>query len=350
VEPGAVVPVGAVLAYVLEEGEELAAPVGEEGVSALPQHSKRPTGRAEIRRAERGERVFASPIARRVAKEKGIDLALVEGTGPRGRITERDVRSFAESTPLPAAERADTGSPVTEPPEEDVEWLDLTTVQRVTAERMVLSRKTIPHFTLTVEADMSELARVRDRLNERVLSQTGSRLSYTVLLVRIVALAIRRHPLLNAEFADQRIKVHKQVNIGVAVGTPDGLFVPVIRQADRKDLLEIARELARFRQRAAAIDFSPDDLSGGTFTLTNLGMFDVDTFIPIINPPQSAILGVGRIADRPARGENGAVELVPMANLTLAADHRVLDGFKGAQFLQEIRDLLESPYLLLQEH
>ncbi|MGD2146162.1 MAG: dihydrolipoamide acetyltransferase family protein, partial [Anaerolineae bacterium] len=257
-EPGSVVAVGEVLAFVLEKGEELPADAGGEHaeVSAVTPGISPPE--SEQQPMDRKGRVFASPIARKVAQEEGIDLALVEGTGPRGRVTERDVRAYVDSAPLPVPEPADAGPPPSEPTADDVEWVDLSTVRRVTAERMAFSKSAIPHFTLSVEVDMSEAARLRRQLMHWVLSQTGSRLSYTALLVKVVALAIRRHPMVNAEFMEHSIKVHKEVNLGVAVGTADGLFVPVIRQADSKDFLEIVRELACFREKAEAMDFAPD--------------------------------------------------------------------------------------------
>ena len=172
-------------------------------------------------------------------------------------------------------------------------------MRRITGERLTLSWQTVHHFTLTMEADMSEAGRLREALMERIVAETGNRLSYTTLVVKMVACALKRHPLANAEFADGRIKLHSQVNVGVAMAIEGGLLVPVIRTADTLSFAEITRHLGEFREKAASMSFTLDDLSGGTFTISNLGMFGVDQFTAIINPPQSAILALGRIAKKP---------------------------------------------------
>jgi len=281
--------------------------------------------------------VLASPIARRRAKELGVFLSGVTGTGPRGRIKEEDVLAHAElqeASPPPAAVDA------------ELEWLDLSTIQRITGERLTLSKQTVPHFVLTTEADMTEAVLWRETSMGRILAQTGQRVSYTALLVKSVAVALKRHPLANAEYADGRVKIHRQTNIGVALAAKEGLVVPVIRSADAKGLADIALELGAFRQMASS-HFSPDVLSGGTFTISNLGMFGVDQFSAIINVPQSAILAVGRIISKPVGLEDGSIGLRPMMSLTLSVDHRVLDGVAAAKCLAELKDLLESPCLLL---
>lgn len=283
------------------------------------------------------ERVLASPVARRVAEERGVDLRQVAGSGPGGRITKSDVVARAEAAAAEAAEAAAVSK-------DEFDWVELSNIRRITAQRMAVSKKTVPHFALSVEIDMSEARLLRDTLMERVVSETGTRLSYTAVIVKAVALALTRHPLANAEFVDDRIKTYRDVNVGVAVGVDDGLVVPVVRDADEKTLAEIASELKSFQEKAETLRLAPEDLAGGTFTVTNLGMFGIDDFTAIINIPQSAILAVGRIADKPV-ALDGAIHVRPMMGATLSVDHRVLDGLSGARFLNDVKRMLENPYL-----
>ena len=218
--------------------------------------------------------------------------------------------------------------------------MELSSVQRLTGERMLLSVQNSPQFALTVSADMTNALRLREALvNERV----GERLSLTVLLVKIVATALKRQPRANASFEAGRVKLHKGVNVGIAIGTEDGLIVPVIRDADQKDIVQIARELQTFREKARQMRFSTDDLTGGTFTISNLGMYGIDQFNAIINPPQSAILAVGRVVKSPLVLPDNTIAIRPVMNLTLTVDHRALDGVLGAKFLSEIKERLEHP-------
>lgn len=280
--------------------------------------------------------VRASPVARRVARELGVDLSQVKGTGPGGRIKEEDVHAYADS--LAAAPGV----------EEGVEWLDLNPIQRLTGQRMLESVQTAPQFALTVDVDATNLLWLREAMMERVQSETGERLSVTAMLVKIVAAALQKYPRANASFEDGRVKLHPQVNVGVAVGTDDGLVVPVIQEADTKSLVQITQELKAFQEKAAKMRFTSEDLSGGTFTISNLGMFGVDRFTAIINPPESAILAVGRTVKTPVGMPDDTIALRPMMNLTLTIDHRSMDGVQGAKLLAEIRELIETPYFLLQ--
>lgn len=335
---GTVVSVGEVVAFVAQPGEEvpkLSLIPLEEEAKAVP---TAPVTAPAPAPAAKPDRVLASPSARRLARELGVDLTRVKGTGPRGRIKEEDVRTFSE---------LQKAAPVSAAIEEEVEWLDLSTIRRITGERMTLSKQTVPHFVLTVEAHMTEAVHLREELMDRIVSETGQRLSYTALLVKVVAQTLKRHPLANAEFVDGRIKIHRAVNVGVAVGVEEGLLVPVIRAADTKSLADITLGLKAFQEKAASLRFTPEELSGGTFTISNLGMFGIDQFSAIINVPQSAILAVGRIVNKPVGLEDGSIGLRPMMSLTLSVDHRVLDGVTGAKFLAEVKDLLENPYLLL---
>jgi len=307
----------------------------------------------------------ATPVARRIARELGVDLARVKGSGPGGRIREEDVRTWASShTPptgvggLPGGSEAPTatseaptagGGVVTAAP--GVRFLaslgmtvELTSIQRVTGQRMLESVQTAPQFSLTSDADVTNLLRLREVLMERILAETGERLSITALLVKIVAAALRHHPRANASFEDGRVRLHPHINVGVAVGTDDGLLVPVVKQADQKSLVQIAQELKTFQDKAHRMRFSLEDLAGGTFTLSNLGMYGVDRFNAIVNPPQSAILAVGRVVKTPIGLPDDVVALRPMMSLTLTVDHRALDGVQGARFLGEVKERIEKPY------
>ncbi|MFB0545937.1 MAG: 2-oxo acid dehydrogenase subunit E2 [Anaerolineae bacterium] len=335
-EPGQVRAAPAVRRVARELGVDLALVTGtgpggrirEEDVRAFSEAQKAKT-------AEGPEAVRTSPVARRLARELRVDLALVTGTGPGGRITKEDVQAFAEAAPS------------AQPVEEDVEWLDLTPIQRLTGQRMLESVQTAPQFVLSIEVDMTDNLWLREALMDRVLAETGERLSITAILVKIVAAALKHHPRANASFAEGRIKRYKKVNIGVAVGTDDGLVVPVIKEADQKSLEQITQELKVFQDKAQRMLFSTEDLSGGTFTISNLGMYGIDRFNAIINPPQSAILAVGQIVKKPIGMSDDTIALRPMMSLTLSVDHRSMDGIQGAKFLAEIKERLEKPYFLL---
>jgi pyruvate dehydrogenase E2 component (dihydrolipoamide acetyltransferase) len=271
-------------------------------------------------------RIFSSPRARRQARVLGVDWRALPGSGPRGRVIERDVLNGAGASPsiLPAWK-------------DEVQWETPTAAQRVAAERMTASFGSAPHFYLDVEVDADALLELRDRLLPAVERKTGARLTVTDLLVRIAGAALAEHPRANAFWADSRIGLHERVNVGIAVATAAstplntgaGLVVPVLHDVDHKSLAQIAAERTALVARARSGQLSPDDLSGGTFTLTNLGMYRVDRFHAILNPPQAAILAVGRIAERPvAIGRQLAVRQTVV--LSLSCDHRVLDGVLGA--------------------
>jgi pyruvate dehydrogenase E2 component (dihydrolipoamide acetyltransferase) len=282
--------------------------------------------------------VRASPVARRVARELGIDISQVKGTGPGGRIKEEDVRSYAEAL---------SAAPTPQPAEADAEWLELNSIQRLTGQRMLESIQTAPQFALTVNVDVTNLLWLREGLMERIVAETGERLSVTTLLVKIVAAALKQYPLANASFEDGRVKLHPQVNVGVAVGTDDGLVVPIIRNADQKSLVQVTQELKAFQEKAQHMRFTAEDLSGGTFTISNLGMYGIDRFNAIINPPESAILAVGRTVKTPVGMPDDTIALRPLMSLTLTIDHRSMDGVQAAKFLAEIRERIEKPYFLL---
>lgn len=275
----------------------------------------------------------ASPVAQRVAADLGVDLAQVSGTGPSGRVTRKDVE---QAVPAPAPGAAAV------PPAGAL--LPLTRAQRLTADRMAASFRTAPHFYLHAEVDARALVALRTSLLPRLKERAGVHLTYTDLLLKFCAAALALHPRMVAQWTETGVRPAGGLHLGLAVDTPHGLMVPVIRDADRLGLMEIARSRATLTERARAGKLLPQDLELGVFTFTNLGMFKIDAFEAILNPPQAAILAVGRLKERPL-AENGALIAAPTLNLSLSVDHRVVDGALGARFLSDLVDMLELPGL-----
>jgi len=261
------------------------------------------------------QRVLASPAAKRLAKELGVDLTQVHGTGPEGRIVEDDVKRFAEQTKLPRVR----------------EVIPLMGIRKTTAERVSLSARTAPHSTITMEVDMTNLVGLHEK----------KEFSYTDMLVKAVAAALREHRLLNSTLEDGKIKVFEDINVGVAVETEKGLVVPVVHNADKLTISEISSTIRELVEKARQGKLAKEDVSYGTFTITNLGMYAVDVFIPIINPPETAILGVGRVTDKPIiLGKE--IKVKPVMQLSLSFDHRVVDGAPAALFLHKVKQVLEG--------
>jgi pyruvate dehydrogenase E2 component (dihydrolipoamide acetyltransferase) len=280
----------------------------------------------------------ASPIARRMAREAGIDLSKVSGSGPGGRILERDVEAYvaAQAQRLGGAD-VPTGA-------REFEDKDLSTIRKTIASRMVQSKAPIPHFTVTVEADMGAAQDLRTSLN--AIDPNAEKLSVNHILIKAVALALKRNPAINAAYHDGKARVFKRVHIGVAVALEDGLIVPVIRECDRKSLGEIAHEAKGLIERARTKKLRPDEYSGGTFAISNLGMYDVVEFTAVIDPAHGAILAVGAIEEKPVV-MHGQIVVRHRMRLTGSFDHRIIDGAMGAQFLQEVKKILENPVQLL---
>ncbi len=287
----------------------------------------------------------ATPLAQRLAADLGVDLSRVVGTGPGGRITRADVeRAAQEAKAVPVRPAVTPAAPPTAPtalPAGVRQVVPIRGIRARIAERMQQSVQTAAHVTLFTEADATDLVALRTRLKE-----DGITVSYNDLMVYIVARALQDHPALNATQVGDEIHYLEPIHIAVAVDTERGLLVPVIRDADKKGLAQIAQEFAEKAQAAKEGRSQPDDLVGGTFTITNLGMYEVDGFTPIINPPQCAILGVGRILDKPVV-RDGAVVVRKMMVLSLSFDHRLVDGAPAARFLQQVKRLVERPHLLL---
>ncbi len=270
--------------------------------------------------------VQVTPVARRMAKGHGIDLSRVRGSGPGGRITDEDVQRAIDA---PSGE---------EPLEAQV--IPLTGMRGAIARRMHQSLQSMAQVTLTTEADVTDLQQLRETLKQ------DFDLTYTDMMVKAVALSLKEYPRLNAHVEGETIRLAPHIHIGVAVALEDGLIVPVVRHADRKPLREIARETSRLARQAREGGLTPEEVTGSTFTVTNLGMYGVDVFTPIINPPEVAILGVGRLVEKAARGPQG-VEWRQMLTLSLTFDHRAVDGAPAAAFLQAVRKHLEEPAALV---
>jgi pyruvate dehydrogenase E2 component (dihydrolipoamide acetyltransferase) len=347
---GQTVPVGQLIAVIAEQDEDIssllaAAPAAPAAGAPVPPKVEAkaaaagaPAAVAPAAPPAEAGWVPASPIARRMAREAGVDLAQVKGSGPGGRILERDVEAYLGAQ---AQRMAGAEVPVGEREFEDK---DLSTIRKTIAARMVQSKSPIPHFTVTVEADMVAALELRKSLN--AMEANAEKLSVNDIIIKATALALQRHPAINAKYHDGRIRLFKRVHMGVAVAIEDGLIVPVIRDCDRKSLGEIAREAKGLIERARARKLRPEEYSGGTFALSNLGMFDVVEFTAVIDPAHGAILAIGAIEEKPV-AMNGQVAVRQRMRLTGAFDHRIIDGAMGARFLQDLKKILENPVQLL---
>jgi len=289
-------------------------------------------------------RVKASPIARRIAAEKGVDLGALQGSGPGGRIVKADVEG-AEAKPAAAPAAGPAPVAVTlERPETakgEVSQQELTKLQQTVARRMAESKATAPHFYLSVEIDMTRAVEARSRM--KAGTPEGEPVpSFNDMVVKACAIALREHPRANGAYRDGHLELYSRVNVGVAVAAQDALTVPTIFDADRKGLREIARQTRELAGKVRDATITPPELSGGTFTVSNLGMYGIDSFSAVINPPQAGILAVGAINERPVV-RDGEFAKAQLMSVTLACDHRILYGADGAQFLARIRDLLEEP-------
>ena len=285
-------------------------------------------------------RLKASPLARRLAKEHGLDLSSILGSGPDGRIVRDDVLQAATAAPTPTVPVVETATP-----QQATEVISMSGIREIIAERMTLSVQTNASVTLHTEVDATAFVELRRMLNDKLQAREVS-LTYTDLLVKVVANALGEHPRLNATLTDEGIHLLSEINIGVAVALEDGLVVPVVRNADKERLSEISAQVRGFAERARSNQLTPGELQGGTFTITNLGNFGIDAFTPIINPPESAILGVGRILKKPIVHDD-EIAIRSMLTLSLTFDHRVIDGAPAAQFLQTVAGYIQDPYLLL---
>jgi pyruvate dehydrogenase E2 component (dihydrolipoamide acetyltransferase) len=362
--PGDVVPVGQRIAVIAAPGEAIREEAPRRGVSpgvtATPvaarmarEHGldlaqiKPEGGRVHkedvlafiaAQQTNTGNRVPASPKARRLAQERGLDIRALTGSGPDGAVLAADVLAAASPIAEALPARLERGAAP-----EAAETLALSRMWHVMVERLSQAWTATPHFYLTREVNATRLKVWREYAQKR----SAEKITYTDLLVKVLAYALRRHPRLNATWRNEAVVLNREINIGLAVAVEEGLIVPVLHNADGQTLEQLAARRRSLVERAQAGRLSPDELSGGTFTLSNLGMYGVDAFNAIINPPQAAILAVGRIADRVAP-VNGQPAVLPMLTLTLSCDHRVADGARAAQFLQTLSEALEEPLQLLE--
>lgn len=386
-EPGDEIPVTEIIGYVLKEGEKL--PEMKEGAkaslaSAVPEEKPAASAEAEVRpakvtpvaekmaesmgvnlnaiagtgtggkitkadvaaaaesssTAEVSDKVRATPAARRVARENEMDLTAVSGTGPRQRIQGSDV--VAALSAAPAAQPAQPVQPVLAG-----ESVPFAGMRRKIADRLTASYQNAPHIYLTVKVDMTEMDAVRKQLNAKAKATNAAHVSATALLVKAVAWALKRNPYLNSTLTADSIELLPHVNIGMAVAIDRGLIVPVIQDADQKPVSVLAAQVNDLAGRARDEKLIPAEVAGGTFTISNLGAFGVEEFTAIINPGQSGILAVGAIQREVVPGENDVLEVRPMMRMTLSVDHRVVDGAVAAKFLKDLREVIESPSLLL---
>ncbi len=367
------IPVTETIAYILEPGEDLPEEPGEEAKAPLPsaeaagEAGATPVTRrlAEVRGVDLSDlegsgpqgritrsdveaalqasepspaegvegKVRATPAARRIAREEQVELSAVSGSGPRGRVQADDVRAFVE-----AREEA---------PGPTAEVVPLEGMRRTIAERMTESYQTAPHITLTIDVDMGAFEETRARLNVKAEAAGAPRVTVTALLVKAVASTLEGHPWLNSTLQGEEIHLLPQINVGVAVALETGLIVPVVHNADRKGVGEIAADVRELTTRAREHRLRPSDVAGGTFTVSNLGPFGIDQFTAIINPPEAAILAVGALRRRFVPDDGGNPVVCPIMRMTLSADHRIVDGAAAARFLRDLRQALETPALLL---
>jgi pyruvate dehydrogenase E2 component (dihydrolipoamide acetyltransferase) len=344
--PEGEVAVGKTVAFIGEAGEDV--PDVEPAPAAQEAERQEEPGRPQEPRIEQpapepvrvganGGRVKASPLARRIARERGIDLAALAGTGPEGRIVAEDVERAAVSpgkaAPAPAEAPRPSG---------DVERVELTSLRRTVARRMT-EAWAAPAFQITMSADMTRTQELRARLVER---HPDERPTITDVLTRVCAIALMRHREVNALYAGDAVELHPSANVGIAVATERGLIVPVIPSCEQRTVAEIAAARADVVSRARDGKLQAADLEGGTFTISNLGMYGVEQFVAVLNPPQAAILAVGAVEDRPV-ARAGELVVRPMLTLTLTCDHRTIDGATAADFLRTVKEFLEEPGLTL---
>lgn len=354
-EEGVTLPVGAVVAWICAPDEQppvspipaaaqahLAVAVSPGAANAVAPAAVPPREPSALR---------ATPLARRLARTLGIDLRQIPGSGPRGRIVSRDVDRHAGAKhgaiAVPRTEASVSARPLRlETGRPRLRRIPLTAVQRIAAQRLVESVRTAPHFAVSAHIEMQALMDLRNRLAPRIEAATGIRPSLTVLLARIAGRLLPHHERLNGSMEGETICLHDDVNIGIAVDRNGELVVPVLKRAGERSLAELTAELARLRKEIEERSIRPADLTGGTFTISNLGMYGVDSFSAIINPPESAILAVGRTVETPV-GRGGQIVLAPRATFSLSCDHRLVDGVLAARFMRDLREAIEHPEVLI---
>lgn len=366
---GETVPIGTPIGVLGDGSGNAAAASGEQAAetpSAEPQPSEAQTasepsaaeatgsaetaGGAQTTGSGGGQKPKASPLAKAVAKDLGVDLADVVGSGPGGRIIRVDIEAAAETQPqAQPAEPAPAPSAGTEnagSARDDVEEIPLSGIRKVTAKRLTESKQQAPHFYLTSAVDVTDLVGFRADLNERLQAAGGPKVSVNDLVVKAVATALRANPSLNVSFDGDKLLQHKRIHLGIAVAIDSGLVVPVLTDTDRKSVSEIAAEGREKAERARDGKLKPDEMSGSTFSLSNLGMFGVEQFSAVINPPEAGILAIGAVQDE-VKVRDGEFTARKIMRTTLSADHRAVDGAVGAAFLQQLTALLQDPIRII---
>ncbi len=349
-QPGAIVAVGKIIALIGEDMKTAAPiPVQAEKANESPAEYGTPTPTAPLQiRSNNGNgtsRLKASPLARSVARQRGLDIAQITGTGPSGRIIEADVLAFT-ATPATAVVACPLPTPKITSPVPTTVPTDLSAMRKVIAKRMVESKTTIPHFYLTSEIDMTEAMSLREKLNS--YDETLAKISLNDMVVKASAKALAKVPAANAMFKDDKIYPGAGIHVGIAVALDDGLIVPVVRDADSLPLRKLSEVGKVLIKKARDKKLQPADYSGGTFTVSNLGPFDIENFIAIIDPSQGAILAVASIQKKAVVLSDDSIAVRPRMNVTFSGDHRVMDGATGAKFLQELKRLLQNPLSLLE--
>jgi pyruvate dehydrogenase E2 component (dihydrolipoamide acetyltransferase) len=351
---GSTAPVGQLLAVIAAPDEDISSLVGTPTAVAATSASApsaapapAPVGAAAVA-AGNGEshngdpaateRIRSSPLARRLASERGVDLTAISGTGPHGRVIKRDIELAASTPAAPAV-----APPAASAPGHDYKDVPLTQLRRTIARRLAESIGPIPTFYLTAEYDVERVAEMRTAM---AAMGTEYKVSFNDIVLKAVATALAQHPAVNAHWLGDAIRMHARVHLGMAVAVDDGLITPVIFDADKKGLRQIATESRELAARARARKLTPPEYTGSTFSISNLGMFGIDQFTAIINPPEAAILAIGAVEAKPV-AVNNTVAIRQRMRVTLSCDHRVIDGATGAQFLKTLRNLIENPLLLV---
>ena len=353
---GDTVAVGVIIAVIASPDDDVSqyqqATVVAQSAEAKPAEAKAPVtaaSRPATQATARVDgRVRASPVARKMAQEQGVDLTQVQGTGPDGRIVRRDVEDTIERL-SGSAELIEAGEPEpalepAPPAAAPAQAVTMSRMRQTIARRMAQSKQEAPHYYITVDMDMTEAERLRHQLNDTFHRELH--LSVNDLIVKASAMALARHPMFNTSLVDGVVRQHQAINVCIAIALADGLIAPAILECGSKSLAQIAQASRSLAERAKSGSLKPEEYSGGTFTVSNLGMYEVETLIAIIQPPQTAILGVGAVRSAPVV-RDGQVTVAELMKVALSADHRVTDGAQGAQFLNEIRRLLENPVALL---
>jgi pyruvate dehydrogenase E2 component (dihydrolipoamide acetyltransferase) len=369
-KPDDVIPVTEVIAYILAPGEVLPVKEQPNPVATFPAPLLAETAAVVVPEsvgidAVGSGNVRATPLARRLAQELQVDLAQISGRGPRGRIHKADVLAYQKtqtetdrqdiqaagmSSTLPSQlvipSISNTAGRIPLPDARRKQVIPLAGLRKIISERMSYSASTAPHFSVSLRADMTEVIRFREQVLEPLQVQTGKRVSYTAILALAVASVLPRHPYLNASISDDNIILWDDIHLGIATSVEEYLIVPVIKEVQNKRLGQIVTELADLTERARNRHLKPTEMTGSTFTISNLGMFGIESFTAIINPPESAILTVGKIMDTPVKNGDSII-FKPMIELTATVDHRMIDGVAAARFLDDLKSTLENPYLLI---